>query len=77
MQRPAVLPDQLLLYCALRALPEVPYGPARHIILASPGINYRTGVQMLKDVANTGAELIKTTLGSSDVPKHSSVLCAP
>ena len=80
-QPPVVLPDQLLLYCALRALPEVPYGPVRHIILASPNINYRTGMQMLKDVANTGAELIKTTLGSSSPStsdhKPSAVLCAP
>ena len=76
-QPPVVLPDQLLLYCALRALPEVPYGPVRHIILASPHIGYRTGMQMLKDVANTGAELIKTTLGSSSESKPAAVLCAP
>ena len=62
---PVVLPETLLLYCALRALPDIPYGPVRHIILASPRIDYRAGMQMLKDVANTGAELIKSTLGSS------------
>ena len=78
-QPPVVLPDQLLLFCALRALPDVPYGPVRHIILASPNITYRVGMQMLKDVANTGAELIKTTLGSSSTSSHkpTTVLCAP
>ena len=77
---PIILPDQLLLYCALRALPDIPYGPVRHIILASPRIDYRTGMQMLKDVANTGAELIKTTLVSSSSSSTSvstnSILCS-
>lgn len=50
----------------------------RHIILASPAIDYRTGMHMLKDVANTGADLIKTTLGSdsSSAMKPASVLCS-
>ena len=30
---PVILPEQLLLFCALRALPDVPFGPVRHIIL--------------------------------------------
>ena len=51
---PVVLPEQLLLFCALRALPAVPYGPVRHIILASPRITFSAGMGMLKDVANTG-----------------------
>ena len=78
-QPPVILPDQLLLFCALRALPDVPYGPVRHIILASPNITYRVGMQMLKDVANTGAELIKSTLGSASTSEHkpTTVLCAP
>ena len=62
---PVVLPEQLLLFCALRALSDVPYDPVRHIILASPSIDYRTGMQMLKDVANTGADLINSTLVSA------------
>ena len=75
---PVVLPDQLLLFCALRALPAVPFGPVRHIILASPQITYSAGMAMLSDVANTGAELIANTLGSntSSAPKSSAVLCA-
>ena len=75
---PVILPEQLLLFCALRALPDVPYGPVRHIILASPNVGYRAGMHMLKDVANTGAELIKTTLGSdsSSAMKPASVLCS-
>lgn len=76
---PVVLPEQLLLFCALRALPVVPYGPVRHIILASPTINYYSGMAMLRDVANTGAELIASTLGSgvSSSKSAAAVLCAP
>ena len=75
---PIYLPEQLLLFCALRGLPAVPYGPVRHIILASPGINYFAGMAMLRDVANTGGELITTTLGSGTPNSKSaaSVLCA-
>ena len=78
---PVILPDQLLLFCALRALPDVPFGPVRHIILASPQITFATGMAMLSDVANTGAELITSTLGSasstSSTAKPTAVLCAP
>ena len=75
---PVILPEQLLLFCALRALPAVPFGPVRHIILASPNITYATGVSMLRDVANTGADVINTTLGSGNVNhKPANVLCAP
>ena len=75
---PVVLPEQLLLYCALRALPAVPYGPVRHIILATPNISYYGGMAMLRDVANTGGELIASTLGSASSSKSAaSVLCAP
>ena len=73
---PVVLPDQLLLFCALRALPDVPYGPVRHIILASPDVTFFTGMNMLRDVANTGAKLIQNTLGSGLKTEPSSVLCA-
>ena len=74
---PVILPEQLLLFCALRALPAVPYGPVRHIILASPNINYRVGMSMLKDVADTGGALITSTLGSgTDPSKPAAVLCA-
>ena len=74
---PVILPEQLLLFCALRALPAVPYGPVRHIILASPRITFMTGMSMLRDVANTGGELIANTLGSgSSSSKPAAVLCA-
>ena len=74
---PVILPEQLLLFCALRALPAVPYGPVRHIILASPNINYRVGMSMLKDVADSGSALITSTLGSgSAAAKSTAVLCA-
>ena len=74
---PVILPQQLLLFCALRALPNVPYGPVRHIILASPNITYTGGMGMLRDVADTGAKVIQQTLGSRDSgAKSSSVLCA-
>ena len=73
---PVVLPDQLLLFCALRALPSVPYGPVRHIILASPNITFFSGMNMLRDVANTGAKVINDTLGSGPKIEPSSVLCA-
>ena len=76
---PVILPEQLLLFCALRALPAVPYGPVRHIILATPTISFSQGMAMLKDVANTGGELITSTLGSKSASAKSSasVLCAP
>ena len=75
---PIYLPEQLLLFCALRGLPAVPHGPVRHVILASPGINYFAGMAMVRDVANTGGELITTTLGSGTPNSKSaaSVLCA-
>ena len=75
---PVLLPEQLLLFCVLRALPVVPYGPVRHIILASPTITFYQGMAMLKDVANSGGELIASTLGSKSSTKSTaSVLCAP
>ena len=61
---PVVLPEALLLYCALRGLPDAPFGPVRHIILASPSITFREGISMLRDVDQSGATLIKSTLGS-------------
>ena len=72
---PVVLPDQLRLFCALRALPNIPYGPVRHIILAS-FVTFFSGMNMLRDVANTGAKIIQTTLGSGTKTEPSSVLCA-
>lgn len=75
---PVFLPEQLLLFCALRALPAVPFGPVRHIILATPRMTFSTGMGMLRDVANTGGALITSTLGSgSAVSKAANVLCAP
>ena len=73
---PVILPDQLLLFYALRALPSVPYGPVRHIILASPDVTFFSGMNMLRDVANTGAKVINETLGSGAKIQPSSVLCA-
>ena len=60
-QPPVILPEQLLLFCALRALPAVPFGPVRHIILATPRITFRSGMSMLKDVANTGGQFTLVT----------------
>ena len=76
---PVILPEQLLLFCALRALPTNPYGPVRHIILASPDVHFRAGMGMLRDVAGTGAQVIRDTLGSGSPAadtKPTSVLCA-
>ena len=74
---PVVLPEQLLLFCALRALPVHPYGPVRHIILASPDVRFQSGMGMLRDVAGTGAQVIRDTLGSGETaPKSTAVLCA-
>ena len=76
---PVILPEQLLLFCALRTLPNNPYGPVRHIILVSPDVNFRSGMGMLRDVAGTGARVIRDTLGSGTADndtKSTSVLCA-
>ena len=74
---PVILPEQLLLFCALRALPVHPYGPVRHIILASPDVQFQAGMGMLRDVADTGAQVIRDTLSSGDTnSKPNAVLCA-
>ena len=58
---PVVLPEQLLLFCALRALPSVPYGPVSHIIFASSDVTFFSGMDMVRDVTNTGAKVINET----------------
>ena len=59
---PVILREQLLLFCSLHALPAVPYGPVCHIIPTSPRITFSVGMGILKDVVNTGDELITNTL---------------
>ena len=74
---PVVLPEQLLLFCALRAFSVHPYGPVRHIILASPDVRFQSGMDMLRGVAGTGAQVIRDTLGSGETgSKSNAVLCA-
>ena len=47
---PVILPEQLLLFCALRALPNNPYGPVRHIILASPDVSSSSAPSVLSPI---------------------------
>ena len=61
---PITLPQELFLFCILRGLPEQPYGPTKHIILATANITLQRGLQLLSDISQTGANLIKETLGS-------------
>ena len=61
---PIVLPQELFLFCILRGLSEQPYGPTKHIILATANITLQRGLQLLSDISQTGANLIKETLGS-------------
>ena len=61
---PIVLPDPLHVACLLQALPKVPYGPVKHIISsATPVHTLRTTRTMLRDVAQSSAKQIMTTLG--------------
>ena len=59
-----MLPDTLLLYFVLRGLPDKPYGPTNHIILATPKLTLLLGFQLLKDVGEGHSDLITATLGS-------------
>ena len=63
---PIVLPDTLLLYFVLRGLPDSPYGPTKHIILATPKLTLVRGLQLLKDVGEGDSGLITATLGSGE-----------
>ena len=78
---PIILPKELLLFCVLRGLPEKPFGPTKHIILATADITLQRGFQLLRDVSQSGANLISATLGSGenpspDVPSASTGLLA-
>ena len=68
---PIVLPGQLTLCCLLTALPESPYGPIRHIILARPNITYEDGTRMLRDVAQSAA-----SFSAPRTPTSSAVMAA-
>jgi len=61
---PISLPDQLILVCILRALPEK-YRSTRIIIMASKDIQLDTAEQMLLDAENADAKLIQNTLACS------------
>ena len=66
---PIILPEQLLLFFALRGLPDDTFGPTKNIILATENITLTRGFQLLRDVGGSGAQLITSTLGSGDVTK--------
>ena len=68
---PIVLPGQLVLCCLLTALPDIPYGPIRHIILSRPDITFEDGSRMLRDVAQSSAS-VATARG----PTSSAVMSA-
>ena len=67
---PIVLPEPLLLFFALRGLPDKTFGPTKNIILATEKITLTRGFQLLRDVGGSGAALITSTLGSQ-VPAES------
>ena len=48
---PIILPQELFLFCILRGgLPEQPYGPTKHVILATANITLSRGLQLLSDI---------------------------
>ena len=61
---PIILPDSILLFFVLRGLPNDPYGPTRHIILAKKTINLVRGLALLRDVGQSEVGMIANTLGS-------------
>ena len=63
---PIVLPEPLLLFFAIRGLPDKTFGPTKNIILATEKITLTRGFQLLRDVGGSGAALITSTLGSGD-----------
>ena len=63
---PIVLPKALLLFFALRGLPDNIYGPQKHIILAIKNVTLERGFQLLRDAGSDEANLITSTLGSGD-----------
>ena len=62
---PIVLPQELLLYFVVRGLPDSPYGPTRHIILAQENPSLMGGLKLLRDVGSSEVGLINDTLGSA------------
>lgn len=74
---PVVFPDSLLLFFVLRGLPDTPYGPTKHIILATENMTLDRGMRLLRDVGQSEAGLITSTLGSgptSATPDHTKIL---
>ena len=70
---PIILPQPLLLFFVLKGLPDIPYGPTRHIILATENITLSRGLQLLRDVGQSEVGLINSTMGSGEqVPASSS-----
>ena len=63
---PIVLPEQLLLFFALRGLPDDTFGPTKNIILTTENISLTRGFQLLRDAGGSGVALINSTLGSGE-----------
>ena len=61
---PIILPKALLLFFALRGLPDKLYGPQKHIILAIKNVTLERGFQLLRDAGSDEASVISSTLGS-------------
>ena len=76
---PVIFPDSLLLFFVLRGLPDTPYGPTKHIILATENMSVARGMRLLRDVGQSEAGLITSTLGSgiATQPDHTKILAAP
>ena len=59
----------------LRVLPDAPYGPTKHIILATERMTLQRGIRLLRDVGQSEAGLITATLGSGITDEsHNKVL---
>ena len=63
---PIVLPEPLLLFFVIRGLPEQPFGSVKNHILATDTITLHKGLKLLKDIGQSGANLINSTLGSGE-----------
>ena len=79
MQIAVIFPDSLLLFFVLRGLPDAPYGNTKHIILATENTSLARGMRLLRDVGQSEAGLIMSTLGSgiTTQPDHTKILAAP
>ena len=72
---PIQLPEQLLLFFVLRGVPEQPFGPTKHIILATEDITLSKGLHLLRDVGQSEVGLITSTLGSGAATNHHKYEC--